>query len=95
MSEKYLDTPEESEAQFCEDCGKEMEILDEFGGQKYTKCVNPCCPAKFDGDAKELAEELCWSEEIRERLEARDKYFTDRIRFLEELVERLEKNKDV
>lgn len=60
---QYLDPPEEPEAVFCEDCGKEMEQIDSFGGLRDMKCVNPYCPAKHEGVAKEMAEMLIGAEE--------------------------------
>lgn len=56
--DKYLDPPDEPEADLCESCGHEKEILDNFGGQRYTKCVNPYCPDKHEGIAKEMAETI-------------------------------------
>ena len=40
--------PDEPEAQFCEDCGEEMEE-DEWGDwmKHYMKCTNKFCPSKF------------------------------------------------
>jgi hypothetical protein len=58
-------------------------------------CPNRYCPSKHTGMAQELAGELLRSEEIIERLETRVRYFLDRVRFLEETIERLEKNKNV
>ena len=70
--DKYLDPPDEPEAQYCESCGKEMEIMDEFGeGGKYVKCVNPLCPDKFTGGAKALAEKIVELEEDNLTLQAR------------------------
>ena len=98
MSDKYLDPPEEPEAQFCEDCGKEMVEGNWYQGRglklENLHCPNRYCPAKHTGIAQELAGELLRSEEITERLEVRVKWFLARVRFLEELVERLEKNKN-
>jgi len=54
--DKYLDPPDEPEAEYCESCGEEMEILDNFDGQRYTKCVNQYCPDKHVGIMKEMAE---------------------------------------
>ena len=56
--DKYLDPPDKPEAVLCESCGHEKEILDNFGGQRYTKCVNPYCPDKHEGIAKEMAETI-------------------------------------
>lgn len=56
--DKYLDPPDEPEAQYCDGCGEEKEIIDNFGGQRYTKCVNPYCPYKHNGVAKLIANEL-------------------------------------
>lgn len=56
--DKYLDPPDEPEAELCESCGQEKSILDEFGGLKYMECTNPLCPEKHSGIAKEIAEKL-------------------------------------
>lgn len=40
--------PDIPEAVFCDECGDELEILDDFGGERYTECVNEFCPTKFD-----------------------------------------------
>jgi len=41
--------PDEPEAQFCEDCGEEMEE-DKWGDwmKHYMKCTNVMCPSKFN-----------------------------------------------
>lgn len=73
--DKYLDPPDEPEAEYCESCGKEMEILDEFGeGGKYTKCINPLCPDKFSGSAKALAERIVELEDENAYLKRRVKH---------------------
>lgn len=72
--------PEEPEAVICESCGQEMEILDVFQGQKYTKCVNQFCPEKFTGEAKEMAEKLVDALDTVSRLESRVKHLTGLIR---------------
>lgn len=59
--DRWLTTPpddNEPEIPICESCGHEKEILDNFGGQRYTKCVNPYCPDKHEGIAKEMAETI-------------------------------------
>ena len=61
--DRYYDPPDEPEAPICESCGYEMPILDDFGGQKYTECVNPFCPDKHTGIAKEMAERIVELEE--------------------------------
>lgn len=66
--DKYLDPPDEPEAEFCETCGKEKPILDDFGGQKYKECVNPFCPIKHEGTALEMAERIVELEETIEEL---------------------------
>ncbi len=54
-NDRYLDPPDEPEAELCQSCGVEMEytfrgFLDE------TYCPNPLCPDKHSGVAKEMAE---------------------------------------
>lgn len=56
FNDKYLNPPDEPEAQFCKSCGEEMPILDNFGGQRYSECVNLFCPNKHEGIAREMAE---------------------------------------
>lgn len=56
--DSYYDPPDEPEAVLCDECGKEMEEIDNFGGQRDMKCVNSFCPSKFDGIAKEMAYSL-------------------------------------
>lgn len=56
--DKYLDPPDQPERIDCPYCGEEMEILEDFGGQKYTKCTNHFCPDKHDGVANEMAEKI-------------------------------------
>lgn len=57
--DKYLDPPDEEEAQFCEDCGQELEVKARYYTIPNTlHCVNPFCPSKFHGTAKEMACEL-------------------------------------
>lgn len=48
-NERYLEPPDEPEAEICEDCGQEMtEIPGNYrAGMPYFKCVNQFCPAKF------------------------------------------------
>ncbi len=59
--DQYLTPPEEPEAVLCDDCGEEMEEIDSFGGARDMKCVNQFCPAKFEGDAREMADQLVWA----------------------------------
>jgi hypothetical protein len=47
---QYLTPPDEPEAVLCNDCGEEME-----NGET---CKNQYCPAKFEGVAAEMANEL-------------------------------------
>jgi hypothetical protein len=53
--DKYLDPPDEPEAVLCESCGQEMEGL-YFGDEREFSCINPHCPNKHTGVAKEMAE---------------------------------------
>ncbi len=66
--DQYLTPPEEPEAVFCEDCGEEMIEIDSFGGARDMKCVYQFCPAKFEGDAREMAEMLRDTKEEAEML---------------------------
>lgn len=61
----YLDPPDEPEAKICWSCGHEMEFT--FRGfLDEVKCVNPFCPDKHTGIAKEMAERIV---ELTEELE--------------------------
>ena len=60
--DKYLEPPDEPEAQYCDGCGEEMELTktyvvhDETGFDAV--CINPFCPDKHTGVAKEIADAL-------------------------------------
>lgn len=69
--DQYLTPPDEPEAVFCDECGEEMEEIDSFGGARDMKCVNQCCPSKFEGDAKELAYNLVGAREEVKSLAAK------------------------
>ena len=69
--DKYLDPPDGPEADICEACGHEKEILDNFGGQRYAECVNRYCPDKHEGIAKEMAETIVDLTETIEYLNAK------------------------
>ena len=71
--------PEEPEAIICESCGQEMEILEVFQGQKYAKCVNPFCPNKHTGIAKEIAEKLVDALDTVSRLESMVKHLKNQL----------------
>lgn len=48
-NERYLDPPDEPEADYCEDCGQEMEYESPMtANQIEFICTNPFCPAKFE-----------------------------------------------
>lgn len=48
--------PDEPEAELCEDCGNELEDKwDRLCKEHTFRCVNPYCPAKHEGVAKEMA----------------------------------------
>lgn len=55
---RYLDPPDEPEAVFCDDCGEEMTVKHDG-----MTCTNQYCPAKFEGDAREMAELLIGARE--------------------------------
>ena len=40
--------PDEPEAQFCEDCGEEMEEVHDWDGVSSHRCTNVMCPSKFN-----------------------------------------------
>jgi len=91
MEDRYIEDtrepPEEPEAQFCDECGDELEQIDvTMGGLKYItttrSCDNPFCPSKFEGVEREMAIALveymdkCWSlQEKIKHLEMRIKLF--------------------
>ncbi len=54
-NDRYLDPPDEPEAELCQSCGAEMEGL-YFGDTQEFDCLNPFCPDKHSGVAKEMAE---------------------------------------
>lgn len=65
--DRYYDPPDEEELSCCEECGHEMEEIDypiiKFKlseGVKTTVptivCPNVYCPAKFTGEAKDMAD---------------------------------------
>lgn len=56
---RWLDPPDEPEAVLCEDCGEEM--TDDKSGTLV--CYYQFCPAKFEGDAREMAELLIGARE--------------------------------
>lgn len=53
--DQYLTPPDEPESVLCDDCGEEME-----DGEI---CKYQFCPARFEGDAKEMAELLIGARE--------------------------------
>ncbi len=77
--DQYLTPPEEPEAVFCEDCGKEMEVKNSSWKTERTImiCNNQFCPAKFEGVAREMADQLVWA--------------TDEIKSLAAKIRRLER----
>ena len=62
--------PDEPEAVHCDDCGEEMEVKQDLDGTTYTKCNFAHCPAKFEGVAAEMANELVEAREEVKRLTA-------------------------
>lgn len=66
--------PELPEAVYCESCGDEMEILDDFDGSKYSVCVNSFCPRLFDSVSKEMAELIVEQKDLIKHLESRVKF---------------------
>lgn len=77
--DKYLDPPDEPEAVYCEECGQEMEHHFEYKENWYI-CKNPFCPAKFEGEAKEMAEKLVNALDTVSRLESRVRFLSNRLR---------------
>lgn len=73
--DKYLDPPDEPEAEVCEACGHELEwenysILSLKGG---LRCTNRYCPDKHEGITEEMAEILVEMEYTIRRLEMKVK----------------------
>ena len=71
--DKYLDPPDEPEAEYCESCGEELEwenssILPLKGG---LKCTNPFCPDKHVGIMKEMAELIVDQAETIDKLKTK------------------------
>jgi hypothetical protein len=82
----YLNPPDEPEAVLCESCGEEMEVLRDRGGEYYTQCLYQWCPAKFEGDAAEMAEMLIGATETVKKLARQLK---NKTRELDHIVEAL------
>ena len=71
--DQYLNPPDEPEAIYCESCGEEMEVKEDLDGTTYTKCNYKWCPAKFEGDAAEMAEMLIGANETIKSLASKVK----------------------
>ncbi len=54
--DKYLEPPDEPEAQYCESCGHEMSSV--YPDNSDLHCFNLFCPDKHTGVAKEIADAL-------------------------------------
>ena len=84
--------PDEPEAQFCEDCGEEMEE-DKWGDwmKHYMKCTNKFCPSKFNAGevAFDMAEYLAEVEQDLRDTKAALKYAWVYITKLTEKIEKL------
>lgn len=57
-NDRYLDPPDEPEAELCQSCGVELEwrITTLIPLRGDLACLNPFCPDKHSGVAKEMAE---------------------------------------
>lgn len=57
-NDRYLDPPDEPEADLCQSCGVELEwkIITLIPLKGDLACLNPFCPDKHNGVAKEMAE---------------------------------------
>jgi len=85
----YENPPDEPEAEYCEECGKELEVLDDFGeGGKYTKCINPYCPAKFDVNttSRYMSQLIVELEDEREAFVNLVKFLNHKISVLESYI---------
>ena len=93
--------PDEPEAQFCEDCGEEMEE-DKWGDwmKHYMKCTNVMCPSKFNAGevALGMAVLIVEQKESIESLQSTLKYVRRKLAWTDEIlaereetIERLEK----
>ncbi len=79
--DSYYDPPDEPETPICEACGQDMEVVRVWHTLPTDyKCPNPFCPAKFYGDAKEMAEKLVDTLDTVSRLEGKVKFLTRLIR---------------
>lgn len=60
--DRYYDPPDEPEVPLCESCGHEMNLAHTFTYKDSVHfdatCVNPLCPNKHTGIAKEMAEKI-------------------------------------
>jgi prefoldin subunit 5 len=95
----YENPPDEEEAVFCEDCGQEVEILVDLGGERYTACTNVFCPDKMNDEVSfNMAEKIVSQEEAIESLQNTLKYVRRKLAWTEEklaereaTIEKLEK----
>ena len=72
--DQYLNPPDEPEAVYCESCGEEMEVKQDWKGNPYAKCKNEFCPGKFiTGVEREMANELVEAREEVKTLKAKVK----------------------
>ncbi len=67
-NDRYLDPPDEPEAELCQSCGVELEwkITTLIPLKGDPACLNPLCPDKHTGITKEMAELIV---ELREEVE--------------------------
>ena len=83
--------PDEPEAQFCEDCGEEMEEVHDWDGVSSHRCTNVMCPSKFNAGevAFDMAEYLAEVEQDLRDTKAALKYAWVYITKLTEKIEKL------
>ena len=92
-NERYLDPPDEPEAELCEDCGQEM--VENPANYKASmpdfRCVNPYCPAKFEdlvgnGAVLGMAQKLVEVTETLKSTQSTLKYVRTKLSHYEDVI---------
>ena len=90
-NERYLDPPDEPEAEICEDCGQEL--VESSGDIPDFRCGNPYCPAKFIYSSlysgkmlSDMAEELVETTETLKSTQSTLKYVRTKLSHYEDII---------
>jgi len=72
----WYDPPDEDDAEFCDECGEEVEwdFDPDYSKRVPSSCDNPLCPSKHEGIAKEMAEKIIELQQDKYKLSSRVKY---------------------